>query len=180
MIRPSHDELDLTISRVIKAPRGVVWNAWSDPASFQQWWIPAPAKCKVVEMDLRPGGGFVTQISENGGAFVPHMNGCFLAVDEQERIVFTTCLTGGWRPAEEPFMTAIITLADIRRARNTLRRPCTRTAPTKRCTSRRAFMTAGARSWGSWRGWPSDARENFFTPATWRRTLASRRARPYL
>jgi uncharacterized protein YndB with AHSA1/START domain len=112
MIRPSHDELDLTISRVIKAPRRVVWNAWSDPASFEQWWIPAPAKCKVVEMDLRPAGGFVTQISEHGGAFVPHMNGCFLAVDEQERIVFTTCLTGGWRPAEEPFMTAIITLAD--------------------------------------------------------------------
>jgi uncharacterized protein YndB with AHSA1/START domain len=112
MIRPSQDELDLTISRVIKAPRRVVWNAWSDPASFEQWWIPAPAKCKVARMDLRPGGGFVTQISENGGAFVPHMNGCFLAVDEQERIVFTTCLTGGWRPAEQPFMTAIITLAD--------------------------------------------------------------------
>ena len=48
MIQSPNPELDLTISRVIKAPRPVVWSAWTDPASFEQWWIPAPAKCKVV------------------------------------------------------------------------------------------------------------------------------------
>ncbi|MFZ4662039.1 MAG: SRPBCC family protein [Caldilineaceae bacterium] len=105
-------ELDLTITRVIKAPRALVWRAWSDPASFAQWWVPAPAQCKVAAMELKPGGAFVTQISENGGEFTPHLNGCFLAVDEGERIVFTTCLLGGWRPAEEPFITASITFAD--------------------------------------------------------------------
>jgi uncharacterized protein YndB with AHSA1/START domain len=105
-------ELDLTISRVIKAPRSVVWNAWTDPASFEQWWIPAPARCKVVEMELRPGGALVTQISEDGGAFAPHLSACFLALDDRERIVFTNALVGGWRPAEHPFMTAIITLRD--------------------------------------------------------------------
>ncbi len=104
--------LDLTISRVIETPRSVVWGAWTDPAHFEQWWVPAPAKCKVLEMDLRPGGSFVTQISEHGGAFMPHLRGCFLAVGDRERIVFTTALTGGWRPAEQPFMTAIITLRD--------------------------------------------------------------------
>jgi uncharacterized protein YndB with AHSA1/START domain len=112
MIRPLSPDLDLTISRVIKAPRPVVWNAWTDPASFEQWWVPAPARCKVLEMDLRPGGPLVTQISENGGDFVPHVSGCFLAVDDLERIVFTDALVGGWRPAEQPFMTAIITLKD--------------------------------------------------------------------
>lgn len=106
------DELDLTISRVIEAPRSAVWNAWTDPASFEQWWVPVPAKCRVMEMDLRPGGAFTTQISENGGDFAPHINGCFLAVDHLERIVFTNSLVGGWRPAENPFMSAIITLAD--------------------------------------------------------------------
>ena len=105
-------DLDLTISRVIKASRSAVWNAWTDPASFAQWWIPAPAQCRAVEMDLRPGGALVTQISENGGAFAPHLSGCFLALDELERIVFTNALVGGWRPAEHPFMTAIITLRD--------------------------------------------------------------------
>lgn len=112
MIRSANPELDLTISRVIKAPRSVVWNAWADPASFEQWWIPAPTKCKVVEMDLRPGGPFVTRMSEKGGDFMPHLNACFLDIAAGERIVFTDALLGGWRPAEQPFMTAIITLQD--------------------------------------------------------------------
>lgn len=63
-------------------------------------------------MDLVPGGSFLTRISENGGDFTQHIQGCFLAVDNLERIVFTTALVGGWRPAEQPFITAIITLRD--------------------------------------------------------------------
>jgi uncharacterized protein YndB with AHSA1/START domain len=105
-------DLDLTISRVIKAPRAAIWSAWTDPKKFERWWIPEPALCKVVEMDVRPGGGLVTEISENGGDFSPHLSACFLAVDEGRRIVFTNALTSGWRPAEQAFMTAIITLAD--------------------------------------------------------------------
>lgn len=112
MIQSPNPELDLTISRVIKAPRSAIWSAWTDPASLEQWWIPQPARCKVVELDLHPGGSFVTQISENGGDFMPHLSACFLAVDQGERIVFTNALTGGWRPAEQPFMTAIITLRE--------------------------------------------------------------------
>lgn len=112
MTYSAHPELDLTVSRVIKAPRAAVWSAWTDRAKFEQWWVPAPAKCKVLEMDLRPGGGLVTQISEDGGPFVPHMQACFLAIDDRERLVFTNALVGGWRPAEHPFMTAIITLRD--------------------------------------------------------------------
>lgn len=112
MIPPSDPELDLEISRLIRAPRPVVWAAWTDPARFEQWWIPAPTKCKVVDMDLRPGGAFVTRMSENGSDFVPHLSGCFLDIVDGERIVFTNVLTGGWRPAEQGFMTAIITLRD--------------------------------------------------------------------
>ncbi len=112
MIRFANPDLDLTISRVIKAPRRVIWSAWTDAANFEQWWVPVPAKCKVLEMDLSPGGSFVTEISENGGDFLPHMSACFLAVDDLQRIVFTNALVGGWRPAEQPFMTAIIALKD--------------------------------------------------------------------
>lgn len=112
MSRSENPDLDLTLSRVIKAPRSTIWEAWTNPAQFEQWWVPAPARCKVVEMDLRPGGGFVTEISESGGEFQPHLNACFLALDQAERIVFTNALAAGWRPAEQPFMTAIITLRD--------------------------------------------------------------------
>jgi uncharacterized protein YndB with AHSA1/START domain len=112
MTARSNPDLDLTIARLIKAPRPAIWRAWTDPASFEQWWVPAPAKCKVVEMDVRPGGALVTEISEDGGEFTPHLSACFLDIVNGERIVFTNALLGGWRPAEQPFMTAIITLRD--------------------------------------------------------------------
>lgn len=99
MTSAANPDLDLTISRVIRAPRPAVWDAWTDPASFEQWWVPAPAVCKVLDLDLRPGGAFLTQISEDGGEFLPHMNGCFLAIEDLERIVFTNALVSGWRPA---------------------------------------------------------------------------------
>lgn len=112
MNRLLNPDLDLSVSRIIKAPRQAVWRAWTTPERFEQWWIPAPTKCKVVAMDLIPGGSFVTQMSDDGGAFQPHVTGCFLAVDEMERIVFTDTLLGGWRPAEHAFLTAVITFKD--------------------------------------------------------------------
>ncbi len=103
---------DLKISRIIRAPRAAVWSAWTTPSSFEQWWVPAPAKAKVETMELVPGGSLVTLISENDGAFAPHVAGCYLAIDAMERLVFTDTLLGGWRPAPQPFMTAVITFKD--------------------------------------------------------------------
>jgi len=105
-------ELDLTITRVIRAPRQAIWRAWTDPAQLAQWWIPAPARCQVQALDIRPGGAFETLYSEDGVDFGPHVSGCFLDVLEGERLVFTDTLLAGWRPAEAPFMTAVITLRD--------------------------------------------------------------------
>lgn len=104
--------LDLEIVRIIKAPRMAVWNAWTNADQFAKWWVPAPAQCRVVAMDCRPGGAMVTEISENGAPFKPHLDACYLDIEVGKRIVFTNALVAGWRPAEQPFMTAIITLAD--------------------------------------------------------------------
>jgi uncharacterized protein YndB with AHSA1/START domain len=105
-------ELDLEITRIIKAPRQRVWQAWVDPDRLAQWWIPRPARCRVVSLEVYPGGSFVTEMSEGGGPFVPHLTACFLDIGEGERIVYTNALSGGWRPAANGFVTAIITLAD--------------------------------------------------------------------
>lgn len=61
-------------------------------------------------MELRPGGALTTHISEDGGDFIPHLDACFLEVVTNQRIVFTNALVKGWRPALEPFMTAVIEL----------------------------------------------------------------------
>ena len=106
-------DLDLSLDRVIRAPRDAVWNAWTDPATLAQWWLPAPMSCRVVRLDVVPGGAFVTSMSEDGIEFLPHLDACFLAVDDGERLVFTNAVDSRWRPAlAEPAMTAEIVLHD--------------------------------------------------------------------
>lgn len=104
------DATTLTISRHIAAPPSAVWNAWSVPENLAKWWIPAPIECRVDTLDLRPGGGFVTQMREGGGDFQPHVDGCFLEVIPEQKLVFTTVLTKGWQPTETWLaITAILT-----------------------------------------------------------------------
>lgn len=107
-------DLDLGIERIIRAPRKDVWNAWTDPDSLAKWWIPEPMVCRVDLLEVRPGGAFVTRMSEDGTSFGPHMNACFLLADEHERIVFTNAVDSEWRPAAPApvTMTAEITLRD--------------------------------------------------------------------
>jgi uncharacterized protein YndB with AHSA1/START domain len=91
--------LDLALERVIKASPGTVWTAWTDPSQLEQWWLPAPTRCRVEQLDVAPGGAFVTSLSDDGVEFVPHLDACFLVVDELERIVFTNAVDSRWRPA---------------------------------------------------------------------------------
>lgn len=107
-------DLDLTVERIIHAPRAAVWRAWTDPSRFEQWWVPAPALCRVDRLEVRPGGAFVTRFSEDGLEFGPHLDACFLVADELERIVFTNAVDSAWRPANPApvAMTAEITLSD--------------------------------------------------------------------
>ncbi|NKY53007.1 SRPBCC domain-containing protein [Nocardia vermiculata] len=107
-------DLDLTLNRVIRAPRASVWKAWTDRESLAQWWLPAPTLCRVERLEIRPAGAFVTTMSDDGEKFVPHLNACFLLAEECERLVFTNAVDSGWRPAAPApvSMTAEITLRD--------------------------------------------------------------------
>ena len=107
-------DLDLHLDRIIRAPRSAVWAAWTDPASLASWWLPAPSQCRVEQLDVVAGGGFVTSMSDDGTDFEPHLDACFLAVDAGERIVFTNAVDSRWRPTSpEPVaMTAEIVMRD--------------------------------------------------------------------
>lgn len=106
-------DLDLTLQRIIRAPRADIWRAWTDPAHLERWWLPAPTSCRVDRLEPCPGGALVTRMSD-GGPFVAHMDACFLVVDEQVRIVFTNAIDSDWRPTTPApvSMTAEITLGD--------------------------------------------------------------------
>jgi uncharacterized protein YndB with AHSA1/START domain len=107
-------DLDLALERIIRAPRAAVWSAWTDPSRFARWWIPAPTVCRVERLEVRPGGGLVTRMSDDGVEFAPHMDATFLVVEELERIVFTNAVDSAWRPSNPTpvAMTAEIILGD--------------------------------------------------------------------
>lgn len=106
--------LDLVLQRVIRASRQQIWRAWTEPARPEKWWIPAPMVTRVGVLDVRPAGGFVTRMSEDGTEFVPHTDSVFLLVESERRLVFTNAVSSAWRPVtpEPVALTAEIVLED--------------------------------------------------------------------
>jgi uncharacterized protein YndB with AHSA1/START domain len=47
---------ELGISRLIHAPRELVWEAWTNPGHTSQWWGPSGFKNTISKMEVRPGG----------------------------------------------------------------------------------------------------------------------------
>lgn len=105
-------ELDLEISRIIKAPPAAIWRAWKDPVALAKWWAPKPVTTEVHQLDLRSGGAFNTTMTLPDGTKMNNV-GCFLDVIENRQIITTDALLPGYRPRKEGFMTAIITLDEV-------------------------------------------------------------------
>lgn len=93
--------LDLVFSRIIDVPRELVWAAWTTPEILKQWFTPAPWTTVACEIDLRPGGIFRTVMQAPEGQQTPH-DGTYLEVVENEKLVWTNALAGGFRPAGVP------------------------------------------------------------------------------
>jgi uncharacterized protein YndB with AHSA1/START domain len=113
----AHDH-DLVLERTLDAPVDLVWKAYSDPNHLKQWFAPRPYQITECELDLKPGGIFrIRMVGPDG--FDSGNAGCVLEVVEGEKLVWTSALGPGYRPAEmgegcESFpMTAIVTFTDL-------------------------------------------------------------------
>ena len=93
-------ELDLELSRIIRALRSAVWRAWTNAEQLRAWFIPAPTVLRVDRLDARPGGGLVTSFSEGGTVFQSHIDAVFLVVEENARLVWTNAIDSEWRPQQ--------------------------------------------------------------------------------
>ena len=106
---------DLVLDRIVDVPPALVWLAWTSPDHLKQWFCPRPWTTPVCEIDLRPGGRFHTVLAGPGGERSEHV-GCYLEVEPGSRLVWTTALVPGFRPAGTPdpsgvpHFTAIITI----------------------------------------------------------------------
>lgn len=99
---------DLTITRLIDAPRDAVWRAFTD--HLAEWWCPRPWTVEILEQDLRPGGRSAMIMRGPAGEEMPQ-EGVYLDVVPQQRIVFTDAFAAGWHP-QGPFMVGILDFAD--------------------------------------------------------------------
>lgn len=102
-------ETDLVLERVVPVPVHKVWAAWTKPELLMQWFCPKPWTVSSCELDVRAGGICRTVMRSPEGQDFPNL-GIYLEVVEQQRLVFTDTLLPGYRPAAEPFMTAVITM----------------------------------------------------------------------
>jgi uncharacterized protein YndB with AHSA1/START domain len=58
---------ELTIVRVLDAPRDKVWRACSEPRALQQWWgLPTDATMPACAVDFRVGGSMLCRIERPG------------------------------------------------------------------------------------------------------------------
>ena len=83
----TNDTRELIITRLLDAPRDVVYKAWTDEESLKQWWGPKGFDLGVAEFSLQPGGAFHYYMAANGmkmwGKFV------YREISAPERMVFT-------------------------------------------------------------------------------------------
>jgi uncharacterized protein YndB with AHSA1/START domain len=79
---------EMLMSRVVLAPRELVWQAWTDPVHLAEWWGPRGFSAPRCELDLRVGGALRVDMQHPDGT-VRQMVGKFLEIVPPERLVFT-------------------------------------------------------------------------------------------
>jgi uncharacterized protein YndB with AHSA1/START domain len=86
---------EITIVRIIEAPRERVWKAWTEPAELAQWWGPNGVTIPTSEIDLKVGGTLTivmlagAELGSLAGQRWP-MTGVFQEIIENEKLVFTS------------------------------------------------------------------------------------------
>ncbi len=106
---------DFAIERFIDAPTRLVWEALTMPEHLMQWYMPKPwGRVTRAELDLRPGGIVSIDIVVGDGPESPNL-GCVLDVVPLQRLVWTSMLFPGFRPAvfDDIPITAIMTMEAV-------------------------------------------------------------------
>jgi uncharacterized protein YndB with AHSA1/START domain len=96
---------ELSVTRYIAAPPAKVYEVWT--THLTEFFCPPPWTVTHAELDLRPGGKFLTVMRGPDGTETRN-EGVFLEVVPGERLVSTDAFTLGWNP-QGPFIVAITT-----------------------------------------------------------------------
>ena len=81
-------DVEVTLVRILDAPRAAVFKAWTDPKQLAQWWGPKDFTNPVCEIDARPGGKILIHMRGPDGQIYP-MTGVIREIDPPRRLVFS-------------------------------------------------------------------------------------------
>jgi uncharacterized protein YndB with AHSA1/START domain len=78
---------EIVLTRVLNAPRELVFEAYTDPKHVANWWGPRGVTITVYDMDVRPGGVWRFMMhTPDGGNYLERIE--YLEVVKPERLVF--------------------------------------------------------------------------------------------
>lgn len=78
---------EIFATRVFKAPRELVFRAWTEPEHLAHWWGPKGFTNAFFEFDLKPGGKWRFTMHGPDGVDYPNES-IFVEIVKPERIVF--------------------------------------------------------------------------------------------
>ncbi len=96
---------ELTLGRLLDAPRDKVYRAWTEPELLKRWFAPSPFTVSAASLDVRPGGSSLVVMRGPDGVEMPN-RGVYLDVVPGRLLVFTDAFRDAWHPSERPFMLA--------------------------------------------------------------------------
>ena len=79
---------ELVITRLINAPRELVWKAWTTPEHVKHWWGPDGFTNTIHEMEVKPGGVWRFMMHGPDGRDYPNKI-VFNEVVKPEKLVYT-------------------------------------------------------------------------------------------
>jgi uncharacterized protein (TIGR02246 family) len=79
-------DAELIVTRILDAPRALVWRAWTEPEHVARWWGPRGFESSGCQVDLRVGGSFRLGIRGPDGVVHPCV-GVFREIVPLERLV---------------------------------------------------------------------------------------------
>jgi uncharacterized protein YndB with AHSA1/START domain len=77
------------LTRILNAPRSLVFQAWTDAKQLAQWWGPTGFTNPVCELDLKVNGEIRIDMRAPNGVVYP-MSGAYREIVPPERLVFTS------------------------------------------------------------------------------------------
>jgi uncharacterized protein YndB with AHSA1/START domain len=100
MAKANEGKRELILTRVLDAPRELVWKAWTDPGLMSKWWGPKGVTTPTCDIDLRQGGPIyiVMLAGKELGSFAGQewpMSGTFVEIAPPERLVYTAAALDG-------------------------------------------------------------------------------------